>query len=768
MNIGKLIKTVLFSILTITAISQVRVGEWRNHSFYSNGQIVVNTPAYVYVTNANGIIKFNKQNNEIEDFSKISGLNDVDIRSAAYNPSFNYLILGYANGNIDIINENKIFNINDIKNKPINAEKSINAIAFCDNYAYLGCGFGIVVFDLIKKEIKETWLIGDKGRYLKINDMDISPDKEYIYVASNEGIYKGNLNRFLADYSNWEIITDNYYQSNNLSWISGKAFTKLVCFNDKVITNYKSDIQDSDTVLSFYNNTWDKFPMVPNNVKDLHCNKDKLLISLYSRVLVYDINFNLLTNTEKYCLPNTTVIENDDVIWIADNNSGLIKYNLKYNTSAQYAINGPDSNNIFDLYSNDEFVYGVAGGMNHTWTPTWQAPMIYKYTNQRWTTISRKNTGELYGINDIVSIVSHPKDPNRFFCGSWIYGLVEFRDNKFYKLYDAKNAGFGADPNGWTRICGLAFDKYENLWVVNSLTTPLIHVLKPDGTWKSIDYSTYYAMNSINSGKIIITRDNIKWVIVQSSGLFVFDDNNAKKLNVVNADGEIFNDVLSIAEDNDGYIWVGTSKGVLVYYNPQDVFKSNIIAQQIKIPRKNNTNEADLLLANESVTAIVIDGANKKWFGTRYSGVFYTNYNGTEEIYNFNTENSPLIDNSILCMTIPAKTGEVFFGTSKGIQSFRNIPTKGNENYDKVYAFPNPVEKNYDGLITITGLMTDSYVKITDIAGNLVFEIKSEGGQAIWDGKDRHGNKVKTGIYLVFSTIENGEQTNVTKIMFIN
>ena len=752
------------------SISQVRVGEWQNHSFHNNGRVVVVTNNDVFMTNATGILKVNKKTNEIEDFSKISGLSDVNVSSAAYCKKFDYLLFGYANGNIDIINGNKIFNINDIKKKSINADKSINAIVFCGDNAYLGCGFGIVVINLKKKEIKDTWLIGNMGSYIKINDMDIDSNGEYIYVATDEGIYKGNMNKYLNDFSNWEIITDNYFQTNNLDWISGKPFTKLRCFKDNLIVGYKNyNFSDSDTILFFHNNTWDRFPVTPNSLRDIDCNNDIILLSFYGRIKFYDKNFNYVKTL--WYLVNSTAIENNNTIWIADNESGLVKHNINDETNIKYTIDGPESNNIFDLSSNEEYLYGVGGSRDNTFTPTWRNPYVYRYVNRKWTTTSRKNTPELSSVVDLVTVVSDPKDPSHFFCGSAKDGIVEFRKNNFYKIYNNENSTLDTDPNGWVRIGGAEFDKFGNLWVVNSFSNKLIHVFKPDGTWKSIDNTPM--LNTSNSGKILITKDNIKWVIIpRGIGLFVFDDNNSIMLtNIKNADNETFNDIYSIAEDKDGYIWIGTSKGVVVCDNPKNVFNSTnntLQIQQIKVPRQNNTSEADLLLVNEIVTAIVVDGANKKWFGTSSSGVFYTNYNGTEGIYNFNTENSPLMDNNILCMTVVPKTGEVFIGTSKGLQSFRNFATEGAENYGNVYAYPNPVEHKYDGLITITGLMANSYVKITDIAGNLVFEVKSEGGQAVWNGKDKQGNRVKTGIYLVFSTIESGEQTNVTKIMIIN
>jgi flagellar hook assembly protein FlgD len=127
-----------------------------------------------------------------------------------------------------------------------------------------------------------------------------------------------------------------------------------------------------------------------------------------------------------------------------------------------------------------------------------------------------------------------------------------------------------------------------------------------------------------------------------------------------------------------------------------------------------------------------------------------------------------LPSNNILSIAIKHQTGEVFFVTDKGIVSYRGEATMGNTEFEDVYVFPNPVRETYDGIITITGLVDNVNVKITDISGNIVFETQALGGQAVWDGKNFSGKRVSTGVYLIFSSNDDGSKTNVTKLLFIN
>ena len=142
--------------------------------------------------------------------------------------------------------------------------------------------------------------------------------------------------------------------------------------------------------------------------------------------------------------------------------------------------------------------------------------------------------------------------------------------------------------------------------------------------------------------------------------------------------------------------------------------------------------------------------------------------NGQETIHQFTVANSPLLSNDILSIAINPESGEVFFGTGNGIVSYQSDAVNGSETFTDVHAYPNPVREGFTGIITITGLVKDTQVKITDLNGNLICQTVSNGGIATWDGKDVHGKKVSTGVYLAICANEDGTQSTITKIMVIN
>jgi ligand-binding sensor domain-containing protein len=329
--------------------------------------------------------------------------------------------------------------------------------------------------------------------------------------------------------------------------------------------------------------------------------------------------------------------------------------------------------------------------------------------------------------------------------------------------------------NGWIRVSDLYFDDLQNLWAINSLAQNPLVVKAKTGEWYS------FRLNGIDGPStyfkdLVIDNYGQKWGIIKNAGLFVYNDNgtidksNDDEIQLINTNVGMGNlpslEVFSLTVDLEGEIWVGTDKGITVFYAPELVFTGrNYDAQQILIQQGEY---GQYLLDTETINCIEIDGANRKWVGTNGSGVFLLSKDGTEEIHHFTTENSPLFSDNIIDIAINEISGEVFIGTEKGIISYRSDATKGYNSHNNVMVFPNPVKENYNGKIAIRGLVDNANVKITDINGNLVFESYANGGQAIWDGQNQSGERASTGVYLVFSTNIDGEESMVSKILFIH
>lgn len=384
-----------------------------------------------------------------------------------------------------------------------------------------------------------------------------------------------------------------------------------------------------------------------------------------------------------------------------------------------------------------------------------------------------------------------PTDTSHIFVGGR-NGLYEYKNGNFENYYNYENSPIERYNNRskeYELITGVKFDKEGNLWMLNSQapTQSLIEFTK-DKQWIShqlpdlmkLDDAGFTNKSLGLLGNMLIDSRGLLWFvnnhwIVPSLYCYQFsEDNSEERLNAftsfVNEDGTEVSvgAVRCAAEDKDGNIWIGTSAGPLLL-DPNQITASAPTFTQVKVPRNDGTNYADYLLSGIDVSCIAVDGANRKWFGTKKNGIYLISEDNLSEIHHFTTLNSPLLSNGIESIAINEKTGEVFIGTDKGLCSYMSDSSTPNESMtsDNVWAYPNPVKPDYTGLITIVGLSQNADVKILTSNGRIVNEGKSNGGTYTWNGYDVNGKKVASGIYMVATATNDVEKGTVCKIAII-
>lgn len=760
------------------------LGSWRVHLPYLSGTKVAEGTDRIYCIADKGLFYYNTNDQELKRLSKVEGLSDNEMNVIRYNEQYHVLVIAYTNANIDLLYDNgDIINVADILRANITGNtKSINNILFRDRYAYLACGFGIVVMDLEKKEIKETYFLGSSGTNPAVYDLTID-SQDSIYVASDSGIYKAYLkNPNLNNFSNWTKI----YSRSGL-------FNHILFYNGKILANQLFASSFVDTLWSYQSGTWSVAIATTIPINGITERFNKLVVSYYYLVVLYDSFFQPLTTIDNQVYkgnasPNEAIIDKNNVVWIADSEKGLVKYDGS-GTIETISPNGPRSVLVSGFSASGDYIWvshgPVAGGgiLQNQYRPG----ILSSYRNGNWQSFYKGNTDNsicnMDSIIDLTSIVADPSDPDHVFAGSYDRGVMEFDNGNLIALYNKNNTGGVLQyiiTTDYIRVGGLAIDDQKRLWVAAGAVSNMLNVKKEDGTWKGFSF-TGVLKTTDYLGAMLVDDFNQKWCInVDANGLggiFVFNENNTIDdvsddqyrllLDKSGAGGLPSKDVRAIAKDQEGSIWVGTAKGVAVFYSPSAVFSQNssFDAQQILIQYQGYN---QYLLESEIVTAVAIDGANRKWFGTQNGGVFLMSADGTKQLSNFNSSNSPLLSNNILRININKETGEVFFATDKGMISYRGTATEGDEGCSGTYVYPNPIDENYSGVIAIKGLAANSNVKITDVSGTVIYETKADGGQAIWNGYSLNGEKAHTGVYLVFCSDEEGKNTCVTKMVFIN
>jgi hypothetical protein len=760
--------TLLLLLISFSVFSQsIGIGEWRDELPYGQAISIGVSDDIVYGVTPYSLFTLRKSDNTMNRYSKINGLSDFGVSTLEYDSKNDVVFVAYSNTNIDLIKNGVIINIPDIKRKQILGKKSINNIYFIDDIAYLSCGFGIVLVDVVREEIKDTWYIGDDGNSLEV--FDISHIGDDIYAATEVGLRKANLNDSnLADFQSWEVVQE-------IPHADGR-FDQVETHQGKIVVNYHPE-SFMDSLFVLENNTWSRvFLNEAGRITNIIKGDSNFYVTRnYSMDLYYpDLSFK--RKVYKYDFaegigPIDVVEDGPNVYWVADKVNGLVKtsnfYQFQY-----YLLNGPRTASVFDMATSGNRLVVAAGGRNDSYANLYKKDGVFTKVDQTWTNYHLSNTGALDTIFDLVCVSVNPTNPNQYALGSWGRGVTVFNENGLEAVYSTKNSSL-TPVNGfpqYLRIGGLAYDQSGNLWVNSASSNALIHKMDPSGNWTAFELGS---SSSADVGKMTIDSRGYKWIQMRQGGsnfVFVFDETQVsgqqlQGLNGYPNNGNIpGNTVTAIADDLDGEIWLGTDAGIGVIYNPRAIFNGgDFDAQRIIVERDGY---AQYLLEAEKVQAIAIDGANQKWIGTQRGGVFLLSPDGQEEIYHFTSENSPLYSDNIIAIQVH-ENGEVFIGTDRGIIVFKGEATPPEKKLENVYAYPNPVRPEYSGAIAIKGLVRDANVKITDAFGGLVHESRAYGGQAIWDGNNMNGNRVQSGVYMVFISDDTGEETKVTKILFV-
>lgn len=760
--------TFFLFLLTATVFSQsIGIGEWRDELPYREAVAVAVSDDMVYSVTPYSLFTLRKSDEAMNRYSKINGLSDFGVSTINYNDEIDVLVIAYSNTNIDLVKDGEIINISDIKRKQILGKKSINNIYFIDEIAYLSCGFGIVLLDVDREEIKDTWYIGDDGNALEI--FDITHHGDDIYAATEEGLRKADLNSTnLADFQSWTTIEDVPHADG--------LFDQIETHQGKILVNHHPE-DNNDSIFVLEDNSWSPLYTRDNKrVTNITSGNSYVYVNRPYAIDLYEVSLDSFARIYTYDFasnmrPSQVAEDKDGTFWVSDRLHGL-SHTSNFWQYKNYLLNGPRTANVFDLDAEGKRIVVAPGGRTDSYASIYNRDGVFTKAEGDWTNLYRGKDVALDTVFDLVCVSVNPNNHNQYAMGSWGRGLVIINNGEVEHGYGSSNSTL-SDVNGNPgdlRIGGVAYDKAGNLWVNCALTNALMHRLDPSGEWMAWELGG----SSIQDvGKMMVDSRNYKWMQMRQGGssyVFVFDEtqepgNQLKGLNSYPNNGNIpGSTVAAIADDLDGEIWLGTDAGIGVIYNAYGIFNGGDFDAQRIIVEKDGY--AQYLLEAEKVKAIAVDGANQKWIGTERGGVFLLSPDGQEEIHHFTTENSPLYSNNVIAIEI-TENGDVYIGTDKGIIVFKGMSTPPEPKLNNVYAYPNPVRPDYSGPIAIKGLVRDANIKITDVYGGLVHQSKAYGGQAIWDGNSMNGARVNTGVYLVFISDDEGNETKVTKILFV-
>jgi len=745
----------------------IPTGSWRDHLPYSQGINVIKRGGEVYTASSEAVFIFDTKDESVSRLTKVEGLNSTRITAMAYSSEYDKILIAYKDALIDVIQGKFIRPYFDIQRFNIPVDRTIYNILIFNNMAYLSCGFGIAQFNIEREEFDGPFYIGPNGSPLAVNELAILDST--LYAATDQGLYYAHLSSNLKDFSSW--TKDPFFT---------ERINTMTAFSGKLILNEAGDVFNTDQAWVYENGAWATFNTVGTFKKNkFFVSNNRFYSTTYFSISGFDTNLNQLSVLSQSVVsfpiePWSAVYDSDGVLWIADKQNGLIK-NFEEWRVRRIMPNGPFSPRVYDMDSKKKDLWLVPGGRNASFNNLFvREPVSRLGVDDIWDVIEGSYVDSSL---DFSAVEVHPATNNTsIYVSSAGRGLFVFNsEGTFVQKFDYQNSILEEGAvQGYTNLIDLEFDANNNLWMVNEGGDNVLKVLLNNGSWVGFNLGAG-ASKTTPVGKLMIDKLGQKWIQRRNEGIVVFsdkgtlDNSNDDQVKVIGTQagqgGLPSSTVLSMACDKDGVVWVGTNQGVATFFNPSRIFGGgNFDAQTILVQIDGSVGK---LLAGEAVTAIAIDPGNRKWFGTSRSGVFLMSADGTKQIQHFTIDNSPLLSNSIVCLEIDEISGELFIGTDMGVVSYRSDAAKPAQAYDNVYAFPNPVRPEFEGLITITGLIENSNVKITDISGGIVFEARSQGGTVTWNGRNFAGDKVATGVYLVLANTPLGEESVATKILFV-
>ncbi len=795
--IKKLLLIIAMMLPAAASVAQLSVGSWALYSPFTQAQQIIETPQRAYFLSDGGLFYVDKETSEQGTLNSTSGLNDVDIKGVYYSPYGKYILLTYANGNMDkVFDSGRVINVPDIKDAVSTDTREIREVAFGKDFFAVLTSFGLVIYNDATSTVRET--IYDSNNELR----HIAAIDKYLIINQNEIIKAADASKRLTK-------LDQFAGIYNLTdqWPKGE----MKAFGNGVLLMGKEDNKMQLARIDFdfggvYNAVYNEVLAfdVPKGLEY----DSKGLLNLYGTNCVFTFDADGAYTRHNYPTQLSGQLcsgyDGMNRLW-ASLPAGIAQYDITSSTPVE--LRAPFSPSDLKVR---QVVY-------LTKTPTGGILASSRYCERSLgidfvpfqLRLNLIKDGEIKDITPYTAdnkllenafrVLEIPGSPGDYLVGTWTTGgLYRFKDGKVtYQYNTPENTSLGTFWGNKPCVTEMVFDSNNTLYCVQETAQNAnnLHAISIDKLNKVETKASDWSGTLIMEGSVrdelrdaaMIVADDGTLLVNRTSGEFdicVIDTKNTPTMsdNIKKYFSKIYdqdNKEINVGyfrqfvKDKNGHIWFGAgAHGICVLENPADIIKNDIFrVRRVKVPRNDGTNLADYLCESQEVGGIAVDASNRKWIATLSSGVYLVSEDGTEIIEHYTMKNSPLPSNKVYSVACDDNSGSVYFGTEFGLVEYNSTSAPSSDNFDDVYAFPNPVRPDYTGWITVDGLMNNSLVKIADSAGNVFAQGRSDGGRFIWDGCNPAGERVKTGVYYVYTSqgsAEGGSSGCVTKILVVN
>jgi hypothetical protein len=739
----------------------LKPGEWKTYTAMNNVQDVAlsSDSLSVWAATAGGAYKVQlndpKQDNIIS-LRTTDGLSDIDITAVASDADGN-IYFGGGIGSFDIYSEKtrSIRNIRDIMLSPLVTKKNIYAINVSGQKAFLCAGYGVSIFNRSSSTFNETVTkFGDRPSEDTAFAAIEANGKIYVALSGSIAIADANSPNLSAPFA-WQIVNAP----------SGAVLRSLAFFQNKVVAGGLGGIfvldESSSTILAITT------PDTINCLKFvLRADLEILDANRGGRIArtsdLSSFTFDPISKSSSQSTPTSYAASPAGKQVFGFLSGGVTASSQSGTPVFDLYPAGPITNNPSYLYfSRTEqklfVVYGT-DGMSR-----------FKPENSAWNNYGTINNSPLPRLDYRKAFYDTSRSVLWLSGGGGGGGMMKVTFNGDAISYNMRSlsAGIPSSNSGGTDFivpgqCML--DNKGNLacaiWAYhgealsrssdgNSFTnTQIVSDIHPFNSIAQ-DLDGYYFLATCfftlppPIGVAYLAPDG-------STGLLAGGANGILSSESVN----------SLVVDQDNGLWCGSNDGVDIVSHFRNGRTGAVEFHVRKVP----------FLDQQVVKTIAVDGVGNKWVGTD-NGIFVVSPDGADSLGHYTSSNSLLLDNSINSISIDQLNCEVYIATVKGISRTSCIFREGSPDYSKMFVYPNPVVQSPldEPVVTITGLVDGSTVKIFTISGRLVKTIDGTayGATVTWNGKDDNGKQLASGVYLVSATSALAKESGQSKFVLI-
>jgi ligand-binding sensor domain-containing protein len=754
---------------------------WQAHTSYRSVTGISDDGTAIWAATSGGVFGFDVATGTITRYSVVDGLFGVETQTIAADPARGVVWIGYGSGVLDRLDPatGVITTFRDIQRASQFSSRGINRVAVRGDTLLISTDFGIVVFDPLRTEVRDAYTrLGGFSPAIAVNDVVVAPGENgesRLWAATDEGLASAPLGAAnLQDPAAWETESAGLVTSRDdataVDWFGGELYVGTT----------------TDLYVRGPGGVFTRKFVSSSGISSLEATPTALFGS--ERFNLFEISSAgvvQILQMPGFQDPTQIIQRAGGGLWVGDREGGLLSIDApapgvgSVTVSRTIVPDGPSESQFSDLaFGPDGTLW--AGGSIET-----EAGFHRLSVDGKWTAFSGANEPLLAGTSRYTRIAADQLGNG--WAGSEGGGVVRVDPDGTLQVFGPANSSLRPAPGttDFVIVGGLGADSDANLWVTTRAAATPLHVRTEAGEWTGFDayIGDGLTPSATAYGRILSDSFDQKWIIVRSEnnfnivrGLLVVD--TGQSITDQSDDRFQFFDepgaaglglpsigVTSVVEDRDGLLWVGTSSG-LAYFINTGVVASDASARAIW-PQWADRRRGVFVLFGLQVNDLAVDPANRLWVATNEGAWLIEAVEGGYELVSqFSADNSPLFSDEVLSVAVDPKSGLVFFATDRGLLTFEGDAIAPSGESGDLFVYPNPVT-DADSDVFIEGLVESAQVRIVTPNGSLVASLATRGGRARWDGRDRNGSLVPSGVYLVIAVGDSGQGTSYGRVAVI-